>query len=88
MTIVETDNYYDQSSIDEINAAKAQTKDAFITHTKKDGLGWFINMEPLTTIFGPDIGPNFNLWLRRVKNIFDPGNIMNPDKLINMGKKG
>ncbi|MCP4196220.1 MAG: FAD-binding oxidoreductase [Proteobacteria bacterium] len=87
MTIVETDNYYDQSSPDEISAAKDQTKDAFITHTKKDGLGWFINIEPLTTIFGPDIGPNFHLWLRRVKNIFDPRNIMNPDKLINMGSK-
>ncbi len=84
--IVETDNYYDQSSIEEITLAKKQTKDAFITHTKEDKLGWYIHMEPLTTIFGPTVGPNFHLWLRKIKNIFDPNNIMNPDKLISMKK--
>ncbi len=81
-SINETDNYYDQSDIEDIKNARIQCKEAFITHTKKDQLGWFINMEPGTSIFGPDIGPNFHLWLRRVKNIFDPNNIMNPDKLV------
>lgn len=84
--IVETDNYYDQSSLEEIDAAKLQTKDAFITHTKEDQIGWYIHMEPLTSIFGPKIGPNFHVWLQRVKNIFDPNNIMNPDKLVSMPK--
>ncbi len=86
VTIVETDNYYDQSSVEEVNNARLQTKDAFITHTIKDQLGWYIHMEPLTTIFGKSIGPNFNLWLKRIKNIFDPNNIMNPEKLIKMNK--
>ena len=84
-SIVETDNYYDQASMEEINNAKLQTKDAFISHTKKDKLGYFIHMEPLTSIFGPEVGPNFHLWLKRIKNIFDPNDIMNPDKLISMG---
>ena len=79
-SINETDNYYDQSSMDEIKNAKLQTKDAFIDHTIDDQLGWFIHMEPLTTIFGPKIGPNFHHWLRRVKKIFDPNDTMNPEK--------
>ena len=82
--IVETDNYYDQASKFEVDSARLQTKDAFIDHTKKDQLGWFIHMEPLTSIFGPKIGPDFHLWLKRVKKIFDPNDIMNPKKLINM----
>ena len=83
-SINETDNYYDQADIGEVKNARLQTKDAFISHTKEDRLGWFIHMEPLTSIFGPGIGPNFHLWLRRVKEIFDPNDIMNPDKLVKM----
>jgi len=85
-SINETDNYYDQADIDEVKNARLQTKEAFITHTKTDRLGWFIHMEPLTSIFGPDIGPNFHLWLRRIKEIFDPNDIMNPDKLVKMNQ--
>ncbi len=83
-SINETDNYYDQSDIEEVKNARRQTVDAFISQTKKDKLGWYIHVEPLTSIFGPAIGPNFHLWLKRVKGIFDPEDIMNPDKLINM----
>jgi len=83
-SINETDNYYAQSDIEEVKSARRQTIDAFITHTKEDKLGWYIHVEPLTSIFGPEIGPNFHLWLKRVKNIFDPNDIMNPGKLINM----
>ena len=83
-TINEADNYYDQSDIDEVTNARLQSKEAFISHTREDKLGWYIHMEPLTTIFGPEVGPNFHLWLKRVKNIFDPNDIMNPDKLVKM----
>ncbi len=83
-TINEADNYYDQSDIDEVTHARLQSKDAFISHTREDKLGWYIHMEPLTTIFGPEVGPNFHLWLKRMKNIFDPNDIMNPEKLIRM----
>jgi FAD/FMN-containing dehydrogenase len=41
-------------------------------------------MEPLTTIFGQDIGPNFHLWLKKIKKIFDPNDIMNPGTLVSM----
>jgi len=83
-SINETDNYYDQSDIEDVKNARLQTVEAFITHAKDDKLGWYIHVEPLTSIFGPEIGPNFHLWLRRTKRIFDPNNIMNPDKLIKM----
>ena len=43
-------------------------------------------MEPLTSIYGPDIGPDFHLWLRKIKKIFDPNDIMNPDTLVRMDK--
>ncbi len=82
--INETDNYYDQSSTVEVKSARRQTIEAFIRHTKEDELGWYIHVEPLTSIFGPKIGPNFHLWLKRVKNLFDPNDIMNPEKLVVM----
>jgi hypothetical protein len=85
-SINETDNYYDQSDIEEVKNARRQTVEAFISQTEKDKLGWYIHVEPLTTIFGPSIGPNFHLWLKRVKHIFDPEDILNPNKLINMNK--
>ena len=84
--INETDNYYDQTDLEEVKNARLQAIDAFISHTKQDKLGWFIYIEPLTSIFGPEIGPNFHLWLKKVKNIFDPNDIMNPNKLIEMRK--
>lgn len=83
-SINETDNYYDQADIDEIKNARRQSIDAFTSHSEEDQLGWYIHMEPLTSMFGPKVGPNFHLWLRRIKNIFDPKNIMNPEKLIKM----
>ena len=86
-SINETDNYYDQSNLEEINNARKQSIEAFVSHTREDQLGWFIHMEPLTSMFGPEIGPNFHLWLKWVKRIFDPNNIMNPDKLIKLGQE-
>ncbi len=83
-SIGETDNYYDQADVEEVKNARLQTKEAFISHPRKDKLGWFIHMEPLTSIYGPDIGPNFHLWLRKIKKIFDPNDIMNPDNLVRM----
>ena len=69
---------------EEISNAKKGAKDAFIDHTISDQLGYFINMEPLTSIFGPKIGPDFHRWIQRMKMIFDPKDIMNPDKLVIM----
>ena len=79
-------NYYDQADIEEVKNARRQTVEAFIAQTEKDQLGWYIHVEPLTSIFGPAIGPNFHRWLQRVKMIFDPKDIMNPNKLIKMDR--
>jgi FAD/FMN-containing dehydrogenase len=78
----ETDTYYDQSDLEEVKNSRKQAVEAFISHTREDKLGWYIHVEPVTSVFGPEIGPNFHLWLKRVKNIFDPNDIMNPEKLI------
>ncbi|MFH1775232.1 MAG: FAD-binding oxidoreductase [Chloroflexota bacterium] len=86
-SINETDNYYAQWDVEEVKNARLQTIDAFIDHTREDKLGWYIHVEPITSMFGPEIGPNFHLWLKRVKNIFDPNDIMNPGKLIQVKEK-
>jgi hypothetical protein len=47
--------------------------------------GWYIcGLEPLTTLYGPKIGPNFHLLLKKIKMVFDPTDTMNPGKLINI----
>jgi hypothetical protein len=46
----------------------------------------YTHVEPLISIFDPEIGPNFHLCLKRIENIFNPSNSMSPDKLDIAGK--
>jgi hypothetical protein len=50
----------------------------------KDTLREYAQDQSFTSIYGPKIGPNFHLLVKKVKNIFDPGDMMNPGKLVNM----
>jgi len=84
----ETDTYFDQSNIEEVKASREQAKEAFIDNYCTDGLGWSLFMEPMTSILGPTVGPNFHIYLQKIKLIFDPNDTMNPGRLINMHDKG
>jgi len=83
--IHETDTYYDQGDKEQVKDSRGQAKAAFVDYQKRDGLGWYIFVEPLTTIHGPNIGPDFHLRLKDIKRVFDPKDTMNPGKLVNMG---
>jgi len=78
----ETDTYFDQSDPKDIMKARNLAKEGFIIKTPVDGLGWVCFLELITTIFGPKIGPNFNLLLKKIKKVFDPNSTMNPGKLV------
>ena len=84
--IIETDSYFDQSIYDEVDNSRKIAKEGFVESGLKDGLGWFSFIEPLTSIYGPHIGPDFHLILRKVKEIFDPKDTMNPGKLVKCEK--
>jgi len=46
--------------------------------------GYFVLAEPTGAWFGSKIGPNFHLMLKKMKNVFDPNDILNPDALTFM----
>jgi len=54
--------------------------------------GYWTLAEPMVAWFGAQVGPNFNQMVRKVKQVFDPNDIMNPDRVAFMrpseGKKG
>ncbi len=53
-----------------------------IKATPRNPSGYWTPNEPHGVWFGPQIGPNFHLLLRKMKQIFDPKDTMNPDVLI------
>ena len=55
-----------------------------VRNTPKNPSGYFTLAEPTGAWFGPQIGPNFHLMLKKMKQVFDPKDIMNPDVLTFM----
>lgn len=53
-----------------------------IRSTPKNPSGYWTPNEPHGAWFGSQIGPNFNVMLRNMKQVFDPKDIMNPDCLV------
>jgi hypothetical protein len=55
-----------------------------IRNTPKNPSGYWTPNEPHGVWFGPVIGPNFHLMLRKMKQIFDPKDTMTPDVMVFM----
>jgi hypothetical protein len=79
----ETDIYGDLSKEEDAKIAR-DIAVSDVRSIQKDGLGYTVFMEPLTSWFGPKVGPNFNLLIKKIKEIFDPNDTLNPNKLIKM----
>lgn len=85
--LFEDDTVFDQSDYEEVKQAKDMNVDGFIRTPRADllDLGYYY-MEPVLTIFNPMVGPNAKHWVAQIKQVFDPGNTMNPGKLIRLDK--
>lgn len=55
-----------------------------VRNTPKNPSGYWILGEPTGAWFGPQIGPDFHLMLKKMKQVFDPKDILNPDALTFM----
>ena len=53
-----------------------------IRGTPKSPSGYWTPNEPHGAWFGPIMGPNFHILLRKMKQIFDPKDIMTPDVMV------
>lgn len=49
--------------------------------TDRNPSGYWLMGEPMGIWYGPKVGPNFHLMVRKIKQLFDPKDTMNPDKL-------
>ena len=61
-------------------------KGGFINLTMNLKLGYLMFPEPLGSIFGEQVGPNFNLLAKKIKDVFDPNETSNPGKLCKVTK--
>jgi hypothetical protein len=52
--------------------------------SEKSPSGYWVLREPMAYWYGKRIGPNYGDWLRKVKEVFDPTDTSNPDRLIFM----
>jgi len=86
-SLFETDTYYDQSDSKQVDDERELVKGGFITLTMNCRLGFLMFPEPLASIFGSQVGPNFHLLSKNMKNVFDPNDTMNPAKLVTMEPK-
>ena len=83
----ETDSYFDQNDPKECERSMKRVTTGLFRMVSDDNnrTGWYLcGLEPLTTLYGPKIGPDFHLMLKKIKKIFDPTDTMNPGKLVNM----
>ena len=55
-----------------------------VRNTPKNPSGYWILGEPTGAWFGPQIGPDFHLMLKKMKQVFDSKDILNPDALTFM----
>ncbi len=59
------------------------TVDVF-RESDKSPSGYWVLREPMAAWFGRKIGPNYAAMVRRIKKLFDPTDMSNPDRLIFM----
>jgi hypothetical protein len=52
-----------------------------VRNTPQNPSGYWTLAEPMGAWFGSKVGPNFHLMLKRMKQVFDPKDIMNTDAL-------
>ena len=86
-SVFETDTYFDQSKNNDVDQERELAKRGFIDLAMKSKLGFLMLAEPLTTILGAQVGPNFHQLSINMKNVFDPKDTMNPGKLVSMKPK-
>lgn len=83
----ETDSYFDQNDPAECERTMNRVATGLfrMVSDENNRNSWYLcGVEPFTTLYGPKIGPNFHLMLKKIKKVFDPTDTMNPGKLINM----
>jgi hypothetical protein len=81
----ETDSYFDQNDPKECERSmnRVATGEFRMVTDENNRTSWYIcGFEPFTTLYGPKIGPNFHLLLKKIKKVFDPLDTMNPGKLV------
>jgi hypothetical protein len=71
---------------DQLDHARAvyQMAVELVRNLPKNPSGYWTLNEPHGVWLGPQIGPNFHLMVKRMKQVFDPKDIMNPDVLTYM----
>jgi len=82
--LFETDNYPDPVLPEEIKKAQAYGIYGAAVVTKNNlgpQLMAFVNVEPFTTMF-PEAGPNANLFMRKIRKVFDPNSVASPGRQV------
>jgi hypothetical protein len=82
--LFETDNYPDPVLPEEIKKAQGYGIYGAAVVTKYDlgpQLMAFVNVEPFTTMF-PEAGPNAHLFMRKLRQVFDPNSVAAPGRQV------
>ena len=82
--LFETDNYPDPVLPEELKKAQAYGiygAAVFAKNNLGPQLMAFVNVEPFTTMF-PEAGPNANLFMRKIRKVFDPNSVASPGRQV------
>ena len=82
--LFETDNYPDPVLPEEIKKAQGfgiYGAAALAKNNIGPQLMAFVNVEPFTTMF-PEAGPNSNLFMRKIRKVFDPNSVAAPGRQV------